>query len=112
MMKHTPNIPEFKDLTPENVDMGGAVDYMNLVIKKYGPPCNVFCKHFDDPECLRGKKRIREYHMEFGPYDTWYIKRGCELMEPKDNSDSMNKEQGNKTVMALDCFYQQYCGHR
>jgi hypothetical protein len=112
---HTPFIPEFENINHEKVNMGDAVNYMNSVIKYYGPPCNVFCKHFSESicECEKGHK-IREYAMELGPYERWYIrKKKCSDIEPK--SDTEQQEATNRLNldgMALDCFYQQYCGHR
>lgn len=100
-----PNIPMIVP-PPDEVKMSMVPEYLNLVLKYYGPPCD-WCEHYDFI-CDKGY-RPRKYEMELGPFEHWTIRKFCQEFEDRgtegDDSD-IRKSVSN----LLDCNAQQYGG--
>lgn len=96
-----PNVPMEVDI--ESMNMGDAVDYLNLVLEIYGPPCD-WCEHYDY-KCQEGN-RPRTYLLEAGPFEKWTMKKHCKdfVEEPVEKAKQESKMVSN----ILNCNAQQY----
>lgn len=88
------------------IPMLDIVRYLNAVLSKWGPPCN-FCKHYN-LICRKGY-RPRQYAMELGPYDTWYIRKKCPDFASIDTGAEEIENEQRSIRYILDCSAQQYC---
>ncbi len=99
-------VPGYEDKTPEKINMGEVVGYLNDALIFYGPPCD-WCAHFD---CMCEKNfRPRQYSLRFGPIESWIIRKNCKEFKPQeenDNNDEIERQLRNR----LDCGAQQYGG--
>lgn len=96
-------VPGFEDKTPENITMSDAVNYLNDALIRYGPPCE-WCANFDTG-CLK-KFRPREYALEFGPFESWHLRKNCKEFEEKKEK----KPSDLRISLALNCGAQTYGG--
>jgi len=94
-----------EDVEPEDV-----LDYYKEVHDEYGDFCGD-CEHFDyDIEHCKLEHRITIYTMEIGMYTEVHIRRDCsDFKLRKRDDDEKDDSIRNKTILALDCWYQQYC---
>jgi hypothetical protein len=99
-------IPGFENITHENVKMFDVVEYLNSVLKIYGPPCE-WCEHFD-MFCSK-KFRPRQRLLKFGPFEFWHLRKHCEKFKEKEESkEGCDKEIERYVRNSLNCDAQTY----
>jgi hypothetical protein len=102
-----PNIDFVVPDDPSTVHMSAVYDYLNEVLRVYGPPCE-WCRHYKYTCSLRFKPR--EYDMALGPFENWHLRKQCGgFSEVPENTEEADAVIRRKTGAVLDCFVQQYC---
>lgn len=89
MKKYTSSDPMRGEIDlGEDFGMEGVVEYLNEVLKKWGPPCE-WCKNWGEYTCEKGH-RPRTYDMKYGQWEVWTLRKHC---KDHDGIESENAER-------------------